>query len=199
MAAYFLVYFAVGLLFYAGSYNYGADVRYSLMTYPPIAVLGGLGAATLIRLVTRLRPGVPARALMISAVGFQFLWYAPVVRATTEEGWAARADVRFARSLTSELPRNSYVLTQNPGMFHLWGINAGQMSLIVRNPPYLRFLTERYTGGVYVHWNFWCNVPDPVQRELCREAVAANPAEVVREYRERDQHYVLYRMTRPPS
>ena len=38
-------------MFYAGSYNYGADVRYSLMTYPPIAVLAGLGAARLVRLV----------------------------------------------------------------------------------------------------------------------------------------------------
>ncbi len=47
MAMYFLLFFAIDLVFYAGSYNYGADVRYSLMTYPPIAVLGGLGAAWL--------------------------------------------------------------------------------------------------------------------------------------------------------
>ena len=30
MAIYFLAFFAIGLVFYAGSYNYGADVRYSL-------------------------------------------------------------------------------------------------------------------------------------------------------------------------
>lgn len=201
LAIYFLVYFAVGLVFYAGSYNYGADVRYSLMTYPPLAMLGGLGAARLVRLVARIGPGAPARALVMTAMAFQFLWYAPVVRATTEEAWAARADVRFARSLAPELPRNSYVLTQNPGMFHLWGTNAGQMSLIVRNPAYLRFLIDRYTGGVYVHWNFWCNVSDPVQQALCRDAIAANPVELIREYRERDQHFGLYRMRirRPES
>ena len=33
MAIYFLLFFTVGLVFYAGSYNYGADVRYSLMTF----------------------------------------------------------------------------------------------------------------------------------------------------------------------
>ena len=32
------LFFGVNLLFYAGSYNYGADVRYSLLTYPPLAV-----------------------------------------------------------------------------------------------------------------------------------------------------------------
>jgi hypothetical protein len=198
MAIYFLLFFAIDLVFYAGSYNYGADVRYSLMTYPPIAVLGGLGAARVARGLARLGTDVPARALVVIAVAFQFLWYAPIVRATTEEAWAARADVRFARAFASELPRNSYVLTHNPGMFHLWGINAGQMSHAITNPSYVSFLTSDYTGGVYVHWNFWCNVQDPIQPEFCRKAMAIGPVELVREYRERNQRYALYRMKSPP-
>ena len=47
-ASYFLLFFGIALLFYAGSYNYGADVRYSLMTYPPLAILGGLGAGAIV-------------------------------------------------------------------------------------------------------------------------------------------------------
>jgi Dolichyl-phosphate-mannose-protein mannosyltransferase len=199
LALYFLLFFAIDLVFYAGSYNYGADVRYSLMTYPPIAVLGGLGAARLARLLARVGTGVPAHALVASAIAFQFLWYAPVVRATTEEAWAARADVQFARSLAAQLPRNSFVLTHNPGMFQLWGISAGQMSRVIANPNYVDFLASRYTGGVYIHWNFWCNVQDPVQPEFCRKAIAVSPVEIVREYRERDQRYALYRMKHPPS
>ena len=155
MAMYFLLFFVIDLVFYAGSYNYGADVRYSLMTYPPIAVLGGLGAARLadglgglsVNVGNRSRSPfafrVPARALLVTILLFQFLWYSPVVRATTEEAWAARADVRFAQSFAREIPRNSYVLTHNPSMFHLWGVNAGQMSLVISNPDYVRFLAER--------------------------------------------------------
>ncbi len=189
-----MLFFAIDLLFYAGSYNYGADVRYSLMTYPPLAILGGLGLARIVRWAHRVHPVLPAHAAVIAALAFQFLWYTPIVRATTEEAWAARADVRFARSFVPSLPRNSYVLTHNPGMFHVWGINAGQMSLIVSNPSYLGYLTNRYAGGVYVHWNFWCNVQDPVQREFCRHALEKSPAEMVREYRERDQRYAMYRL-----
>ncbi len=85
------------------------------------------------------------------------------------------------------------MLTHNPGMFHVWGINAGQMSLIVSNPSYLDYLADRYAGGVYLHWNFWCNVQDPVQREFCRHVLENSPAEMVREYRERDQRYAMYR------
>jgi hypothetical protein len=198
LAACFLVFLGIGLVFYAGSYNYGADVRYSLMTYPPIAVLGGVGAARLARAVSNAtarfgsgRVGVP---LIVVALLFQFLWYAPVVRASTEEAWAARADVRYAHTFSRALPGNSYVLTHNPGMFHVWGVNAGQMSLVTSNPAYLRYLAERYQGGIYLHWNFWCNVQDPVQPEICRAALAAAPGEVVTEYRERDQRFAFYRV-----
>src|SRR6185436_2523832 len=55
IALYFLLFFGIDLLFYAGSYNYGADVRYSLMTYPPLAVLGGLGASRVVGRVARFR------------------------------------------------------------------------------------------------------------------------------------------------
>jgi len=202
MAMYFLLFFAVGLVFYAGSYNYGADVRYSLMTYPPLAVLGGLGAAWLARVSAQIAPrlGAPfatrgiARALIVTLVLFQFLWYAPVVRATTEEAWAARADVRFAQSFAREIPRNSYVLTHNPSMFHLWGVSAGQISLVTSNPAYMRFLAQHYSGGLYLHWNFWCNAQDQTQQEICRKAFSMVPVDVAKEYRERDQHFAFYHM-----
>jgi hypothetical protein len=194
MALYFLVFFGIDLVFYAGSYNYGADVRYSLMTYPPLAVLGGVGAARVARWVGRLVPALPASAIVGALLGFQFLWYAPVVRGATEEAWAARADVRFARQSAAQLPPESYVLTQNPAMFHLWGTHAGQMSRVVALPAYAELLERRFAGGIYVHWNFWCNVQDPVQPDLCRRAMALGRTELVMESRERDQRYAFYRL-----
>jgi hypothetical protein len=201
IGVWFFMFFGIFLLFYAGSYNYGADVRYSLMTYPPIAVLGGLGAARVAGWLHRIWAARRSQAVLTAAIVFQFLWYAPLVRATTEEAWAARADVRFAESLVPELRGNSYVLTQNPGMFHVWGINAGQMSRIVMEPRYLDFLAGRYSGGVYLHWNFWCNVQDAVQQEFCQKALATQPFraptqqfQLVREYRERDQRFAIYRL-----
>ena len=44
LIAYALVFWLVFLFFYAGSYNYGADVRYSLMTYSPMAILAPVRA-----------------------------------------------------------------------------------------------------------------------------------------------------------
>jgi hypothetical protein len=192
MAAYFLAFFGIDLLFYAGSYNYGADVRYSLMTNPPVAVFAGLGVSAVVRrleIVTS-RPIAGLAALVLLA---HWLWYAPLVRATSEEAWAARADVRFAEESAPALRGNQYVLTHNPAMFHLMGVNAGQMSLLSGNPSYLYYLTGRYPGGVYLHWNFWCNVHDPAQREICERVRAIEPVQAVRLYRERDQQFGFYR------
>jgi hypothetical protein len=194
LALWFLLFFGIDLVFYAGSYNYGADVRYSLMTYPPLAALAGVGAARLSRWAGATAPGLPAGPLVTAVLAFQFLWYLPVVRATTEEAWAARADVRFARSVAAELPPDSYVLTQNPGMFQVWGVGAGQMSQVLATPGYAALLARRYRGGVYLHWNFWCNVDDPVQRDLCHRGMGLGDPELVAEYRERDQRYAFYRL-----
>jgi hypothetical protein len=200
LVLYFCLFFGITLLFYAGSYNYGADVRYSLMTYPPIAVLAGVGTSAVgRRLATVAAVGGRAAWVVAAALGVQFLWYAPVVRATTEEAWAARADVRFAASVAPQLRGNTYVLAHNPGMFHLWGVNAGQLSVVVGNPGYLEFLAGRYAGGVYLHWNFWCNVQAPEQQNLCRLVRAGAPVETVRTYRERDYGFAFYKFALPAS
>jgi hypothetical protein len=197
MALQVLLFFGIALAFYAGSYDYGADVRYSLATYPPLAILGGLGMARLARGIERVEPGLPALQGLTVALAVQFLWYLPVVRTTDDGAWAARADVKFARSLVPDLRGSSYVLAHNPGMFQVWGVNAGQMYLAATNPGYLDDLAARYPGGVYLHWNFWCNVEDKSQRDLCSKVLELRPGELVREYREQDQHYILYRLENP--
>jgi hypothetical protein len=194
MAGYFAVFFGVALLFYAGSYDYGADVRYSLATYPPLAIVGGLGAARVVNWFEHARLGrfaIPALTLALVA---QFMWYLPAVRSTSDGAWAARADVQFARSLVPDLQPNAYVLTQNPGMFQVWGISAGQVSLAVSDPARLDGLARRYTGGVYFHWNFWCNVQDPIQRGFCTRILELRSGEPIREQWVRDQRFALYRL-----
>jgi dolichyl-phosphate-mannose-protein mannosyltransferase len=197
-AVYFALFFAVYLLFYAGSYNYGADVRYSLMTFPPVAVLSGLGVSKLLSFRENRSRTFQSQAIPLATaiLVFQWLWYAPLVRATTEEAWAARADVSFAGSFVPEIGPHAYVLTHNPGMFHVWGISAGQMSNIVTNPGQVNFLTTRYRE-VYLHWNFWCNVEDPLQRSFCAQAITGKQVETVREYRERNMRFAFYRFTTP--
>jgi Dolichyl-phosphate-mannose-protein mannosyltransferase len=192
LASYFVLFFVMYLLFYAGSYNYGADVRYSLLTYPPLALLGGLGAARISRWMQTRRFAASPTVAITAVLALQFSWYVPLIRATTEEAWAARSDVRFVESMVPALRGNAYVLTHNPNMFHVWGVNAGQLSVILNNPSYVDYLATRYAGGVYLHWNFWCNVQVPAQQEVCRRALDSRPSKLVNELRERDQRFAFY-------
>jgi hypothetical protein len=199
---YFAAFWSMFLFFYAGSYNYGADVRYSLLTGIPIAVLAGVGLETFaVGLARRIQPAMSRAAvcrITVFCLLLQFLWYTPLVRETGEEAWAARADVEYAKAWAKTLPRNSIVLTHNPSMFHLWGVNAAQLSIAANEPAYVQtHLLQRYAGGVYVHWNFWCNVVDPVQVRVCEQALTHLPHDLVATRRQRDQRFALYRLRQP--
>ena len=198
MAAWFLLFFGIDLVFYAGSFDYGADVRYSLMTYAPLAVLGGAGASAIVRYAGRQFAWTAAAPVLAAVLLFQFLWYAPSIRAVNDSAWAARADVAFAKDFAARLPVNAYVLTQDPGMFQLWGVSAGQMSRAVMSPNYTSWLLAQHPEGVYVHWNFWCNVQEATQPDLCRRALALKPSTLVAERREKDQRFAFYRLSIPP-
>jgi len=94
----------------------------------------------------------------------------------------------------AKLPPNSLVVTHNPNMFHIWGVSAAQMSLVGGDPRNGERYFSRYAGGVYLHWNFWCNVHDQIQNAFCRNAVDEYDHEVVDSRRERDYEYILYRL-----
>jgi len=200
LAGYFMAFWSLFVVFYAGSYNYGADVRFSIMANLPLALLAGSG---LVWVGGTLLSRWGGERVLIGAVAalllFQFLWYLPLVRETGEEAWAARADVAFAKRFTSQLPPNSIVLTQNPSMFHVWGINAAQLSIASTEHGYVsQQLMPRYAGGVYLHWSFWCNVADEAQQAFCHSALDAFPNDLIGSYRERDYRYAFYRVRELP-
>ena len=192
----FLCFWGIFLLFYAGSYGYGADVRYSLVSYIPLVILAGLGVYKLQELLKKnqyLKSYLnPILAILIIISVLKFL---PQVRAETQEAWGARADHLYAKEFSSLLPENSIVLTHNPNMFHLWGKNAAQVSLATFEKSYVnQILFQKYTDGVYLHWNYWCNADDSLQNSFCENVISGYNHEVIKEYKENDFRYALYRL-----
>jgi hypothetical protein len=195
---YFLLFWGVFLVFYAGSYDYGADVRFALMCHAPVAMLAGVGAS---RLVGRLGASAVGHTRAIVAVAavilFAFLSFVPLVRATGEEAWSARADVSFVDQVVASLPPHSVVLTHTPALFHLRGVSALQTWIATLDPEYVRVvLPSRHRGGLYLHWGFWCNVSDESQVKLCRAAMELPNVipQKLMEYREQSYIFGLYRL-----
>jgi hypothetical protein len=85
------------------------------------------------------------------------------------------------RDRSFRLPRILYVLTHNPEMFHVWDQCRADVADCVE-PGYLRYLSDRYEGGVYVHWNFLATFRIPSSGDFCRHVLESSPAELVHEH-----------------
>lgn len=181
------------LFFYAGSYHYGADVRFALMAFPPFSLLAGIGLFRLdAALKKHWKKDLPVG---FAAVVLAFALFLPLSRAVGEEAWAARADHRFARAMAGVLPADGLVFTHNPNMFLFWGKNAAQASLLAHSDESaVGDLRRRFPGGIFFHFNFWCNVSDPVQTSFCRAILDKFPHREVLKFQERTYAYFLYRI-----
>lgn len=186
-----LLLWGVFLSFYAGSYGYGVDVRFSLVSLIPLAVLAGMGFDAAATALKARNAAVIISALLI-ANGIQFL---PLVRRVSQEAWQARADVAAARDFAAMLPDDAVVLTHNPNMFLLWGKSAAQMSIFTEyRAQFENGIRQRYPGGVYLHWNFWCTVPDRLQHSFAVNVTNAFPCTPVADRVFRGVRYALYRL-----
>ncbi len=198
VAFWFAMSFGVFLFFYAGSFAYGNDDRFALISAAPLAILAGYGAAWLAGGLTRFGVGRAASTAAAAAVLFgAFTQVLPAVRAEEEEAWEAREDVNRAREFAAMMPPDSIVLTHNPNMFLLWGKNAAQLYFADVDPGRIQWYLERFSGGVYFHYNYWCNVADEHLDSLCNEICKRYRCEVIAEFERRDYRYALIRLLGP--
>jgi len=194
LVTWFMAFWGVFLFFYAGSYNYGSDVRFSLLSYMPMAILAGVGASSIDSWLQAKTKMPQIDQAIGAAILIWSLSFFPYIRAETQEAWSARFDHYAAERMAEQLPHHSLVLTHNPNMFLLWGKNAAQVSFAVQEPEYMKFAWARFAGGVFFHYNFWCNTDDPTQRSFCSEILKNFQTKEVVSYTEQNQKFILYRL-----
>ena len=194
LIGWFMAFWGIFLFFYAGSYNYGTDVRFSLMSYFPLAILAGYGMASICGWfenwfdITWLDKGLVALVIV------SFLPFMPYIRAETQEAWGARVGHQFAKEIVDILPAHSLVLTHNPNMFLVWGKDAAQTATALYGKEYMDSLFNRYRGGVYFHYNYWCNIDDLEQKAFCQTVLDLYPVNEIKSYQELNYKFGLYRM-----
>ncbi len=211
----FLCYWCVFLFFYAGSYDFGADNRFALLTFIPLAVLAALGAGVLkeklnvlIANAYKITKGGKkynyqnaantiyriAPILITVLVLFSFARFLPLIRQEAREAWQARYDHKYAKEFTKKIPRDSVVLSQVPAMFAIWGQSAIQTYAGIEYPDLIERLLVKYRGHVYFHYNYWCNTQSRSHQRLCRAMREKYElVEIARKFEE-DYEYGLYRI-----
>jgi hypothetical protein len=188
----FLIFWGIFLVFYAGSYRFGQDVRFSILSYVPISIFVGIGVSSLGNsLEHKIKP---IKGILIFLIIFNFTWFLPFIKAEGEEAWAARNDHRRAVEFAELLPVNSIVYTHTPNIFLLNKKNALQSSSATYKSGSVERYLERFKGGVYVHHGYWSNVNDPVQRGFTQNILNKYNHETIKEHFYRDYKYGLYKI-----
>lgn len=202
-ATWFIFFWGVFIFFYAGSYGYGADDRFALLAFMPLAVLAGLGSGRLrdkaVFLTRRIGilPGIrlqPVYLVILAVIILEFVYFLPFVRQTGEEAWASRHDHLFAEKFIRNIPQDAIVLTHNPTMFLNWGQGAIQAYTGIAHPDHIRRLLEKTNGHVYFHHDYWCNTDSKAPQRLCRAISEKYELIEVGRARERDYTYGLFQM-----
>lgn len=200
LLCWFLLFWGIFLFFYAGSYRYGADVRFAVVSFMPFAVLAGMGGGWIRdRLDAGTSEGRTGRsglaiAFVVLIMLFAFIKFMPLISRVGQEAWGSRYDHKYAKEFIGKIPERSIVLTQNPTMLLLWNQNAIQTYAGINNPGLIKDLMKRYQGHVYFHYNYWCNTKNKRNRRLCQGIKDKYHLEEIAKAKEQDYEYGLYRL-----
>lgn len=166
LGGWFTLSWGIFIVFYAGGYYYGASSRYGVVSAAPVAIFMGIGLGALYGLLRRLPVlgwGLAACGLINWAAGMH---YVPTL---SREAVEAQADVDFVAKVAPTLPGGSLVLSQDPCLWMLQGINSSQFfTLDHMVHAEMRELANQYPGGIYFHWGFWQNAEPNLAREGAR-------------------------------
>ncbi len=152
------LFFGIFIPFYAGSYYYGVDVRFSVLISAPVMLLAAyalhetLGAA-----VSLLSPGPRLRALSLAAapvIGSALLLpHLIILPVITREAQQARQDHAAVKTFIGVLPPNAVVVTHTPALWAVQNRAAVQVQWALAHPEAMEVLARNYM--LFYHWNYW--------------------------------------------
>jgi hypothetical protein len=178
----FAVIFAIFIPFYAGSYKYGMDMRFAILTHIPLCVLAALGLSGILEFLD-LRKKLLTVGVALTLILFSPSWRSiPVGDA---QAWASIFDHDVMMEVSETLPPMSYVFSHNPSAFTPHHVSAGQLHVLRGHGEGLvRALSNTFEGGVYAYYGYWCQTFSPRERQLCKDIEEKYPQEVTDEWTE---------------
>jgi hypothetical protein len=190
----FLLSWGIFVMFYAGGYHYGASSRYAVVSCAPVAIFMGIGAAAL---YAKLRRWPLALSGVLACGLVNWVAAAHYVPTLSREASEAQADVAFVGRMAPTLPEGSLVISPDPCVWLLKGVNSTQFFTIesmVRGN--LRDLLNQYPGGIYLHWSFW-HTAEPAMAQQAAQLLAEVAATPITRMTSQAFKIGLYRIDTP--
>lgn len=196
LSTWFAMAWGTFILFYAGGYYYGASSRYAVISCAPVAIFMGIGFAALCGLLIRQRLLLAGAIACLGVNWVAAMHYVPTL---SREAMEAVDDVNFVNATAKTLPSGSLVVSSDPCLWMLKGVNASQFHTVettIRSN--LGELANQYPGGIYVHWGFWQNA-EPSGAETVARLLAETGAEEVTRLQSQVFKMAIFRVDTPAA
>ncbi len=190
LVVWFLSFFVLYLLFYAGSFDYGVDVRFSLNLYLPLAILGGCGCLVLCRTFNRFLKKPFPLALVSLLLATAFLAFYPFVSEVGEKAWDARIPHDFVVEKMEGLDDECWIFTHVPSLILVNGKNSLQ-AWYAQNTNVREKILQN--DCVLFYEEYWCNA-EPYKSGPCKFFHDKFDMEVYARRTERGKSYTLYKI-----
>lgn len=174
----FLVVWGIFLPFYAGSYDHGADVRYSLLTAAPLSLFAADGFNKIASVLTlRL-----SRVLLHTALAVTFASFLPLLSHPQEQGSDARKSVEDVGQFATLLQPGDLVVSYVPSVWLPYRHNVLQLSHALSKTRALYQVCEK-SQRVLFHWDYWCQKRHALEAPACNGFVKRYGKKVLQEIR----------------
>ncbi|MCD6367486.1 MAG: glycosyltransferase family 39 protein [Candidatus Aenigmarchaeota archaeon] len=166
LVVWFLTFFGLYLLFYAGSFNYGVDVRFSLNLYIPISILGAMGCLLIYEFLDdRFGNKIISISIPIVIVLLAFSQFVPFVSEVGQKAWDARLAHDFIVERLDNLDKDCWIFTHVPSVVLVNGRNSLQ-AWYAQNPKIVNKLFSE-SNCVMFYEEYWCNA-EPWKSGPCK-------------------------------
>jgi hypothetical protein len=184
-----LVFFSVFLFFYAGSYNYGTDVRFSLILNIPLVIFAAAGLVNVNSALNKwLKPILINPAwLLIFLISYRLVYPSiPIM----EESIDSRSSHDYMVQVIRELPPDSYLLSYDPCIVAINGRSGSQATYAVRKEVMDKIFSK--TDNVYFYQDIWSQIPP--YKDQWKNLLTEYDLERIKGMKFRSYNFDLYRV-----
>lgn len=191
LLSWFAVFFLMYALFYAGSFNFGVDVRYSIPMYAALSSLVGIGAYAIREVLSK--KGIKFASVVVTAVILlAFYAFIPYVSAVGEESWISRTSHDFGIAAAKKAGEQCHVFTHVPSMYLVNNIGALQTRM-GSNSDIVEALFKK-SDCILFDEGYWCITVDRYKDGVCQHMHDQYNLTVFNSVTERDKTFRMYRV-----
>jgi hypothetical protein len=207
----FAAFFFMYAFFYAGSFDYGMDVRFALTMISPFLIIGAMGAhfiwgkfwtfakwivakrKKMSKSSSRILKNTLAAILIAGIITGVGIIHFTQISQFGEQASDAMKVHEFAKGFAESVPENCLFLSQVSSMFINFGRPSIQTHMFLREDMAAEAMAKY--DCIYMYWGYWCASSEPHRIEQCTPVLNKYNWEFVAQEQHYDRVFIFYKLS----